>query len=211
MELILSLIGNDKILQRVSQSCWIFCFRKSILPHWGIIAIVYVCKRRCSCFIWYQPLKDLNKVVHSFNSLRKQPTFGDATAGFPAKWRLRNVHRNSILITRHYPDRVQGKSVLQPAIRASCSYLALVHRSLQLAPKPFLISRIDYNPSIIWISPQNSNGLSGKLRTKITSPIAKSTTPGLSDMTFLARCQSCQSWLVLLIAHASWEIWFNQS
>ena len=162
MELILSLIGNDKILQRVSQSCWIFCFRKSILPHWGIIAIVYVCKRRCSCFIWYQPLKDLNKVVHSFNSLRKQPTFGDATAGFPAKWRLRNVHRNSILITRHYPDRVQGKSVLQPAIRASCSYLALVHRSLQLAPKPFLISRIDYNPSVIWISPQNSNGLSGK-------------------------------------------------
>ena len=180
MELILS-FGNDKILQRVSQSCWIFCFRKSILPHWGIIAIVYVCKRRCSCFIWYQPLKDLNKVVHSFNSLRKQPTFGDATAGFPAK----KEHRNSILITRHYPDRVQGKSVLQPAIRASCSYLALVHRSLQLAPKPFLISRIDYNPSVIWISQKNSTCPSGKLR-KITRPIAKSTSPGLLDTTFFA-------------------------
>ena len=36
-------------------------------------------------------------------SLRKQPTFGDATTGFPAKWRLRNERRNSILMTRHYP------------------------------------------------------------------------------------------------------------
>ena len=37
-------------------------------------------------------------------SLRKQPTSGDATTGFPAKWRLRNEGRNSILMTRHYPD-----------------------------------------------------------------------------------------------------------
>ena len=37
-------------------------------------------------------------------SLRKQPTFGDATTGFPAKWRLRNERRNSILMTRHYQD-----------------------------------------------------------------------------------------------------------
>ena len=37
-------------------------------------------------------------------SLRKQPTFGDATTGFPAKWRLRNEGRNSLLMTRHYPD-----------------------------------------------------------------------------------------------------------
>ena len=39
-----------------------------------------------------------------FLSLRKQPTFGDATTGFPAKWHLRNEHRNSILMTCHYPD-----------------------------------------------------------------------------------------------------------
>ena len=37
-------------------------------------------------------------------SLRKQPTFGDATTGFRAKWHLRNERRNSILMTRHYPD-----------------------------------------------------------------------------------------------------------
>ena len=36
--------------------------------------------------------------------LRKQPTFGVATTGFPTKWRLRNERRNSILMTRHYPD-----------------------------------------------------------------------------------------------------------
>ena len=36
-------------------------------------------------------------------SPRKQPTFGDATTGFPAKWRRRN-ERNSILMTRNYPD-----------------------------------------------------------------------------------------------------------
>ena len=37
-------------------------------------------------------------------SLRKQPTFGDATTSFPAKWRLRNKCKNSMLVTCHYPD-----------------------------------------------------------------------------------------------------------
>ena len=37
-------------------------------------------------------------------SLSKQTTFSDATSGFPAKQRLRNERRNSILMTRHFPD-----------------------------------------------------------------------------------------------------------
>ena len=37
-------------------------------------------------------------------SLRKEPTFCDTTTGFPAKSRLRNKRRNSILMTRHYPE-----------------------------------------------------------------------------------------------------------
>ena len=41
-------------------------------------------------------------------SLRKQPTFGKATTGFPAKWRLRNSCRNSILMACHYPDLVSA-------------------------------------------------------------------------------------------------------
>ena len=50
----------------------------------------------------------------------------------------------------------------------------------------FLISRIDYSASVIWIFPKYSTCPSGKLRTKITSPIAKSTSPRLSDTTFFA-------------------------
>ena len=44
----------------------------------------------------------------AFTSLRKQPTFCDATTGFPAKWCLRNKPRKSILMTcqyrHHYSD-----------------------------------------------------------------------------------------------------------
>ena len=42
-------------------------------------------------------------------SLRKQPTLGDATTGFPAKWRLRNERRKSMTddasLIQFYPDR----------------------------------------------------------------------------------------------------------
>ena len=38
-----------------------------------------------------------------WSSLRKQQTFGNAAAGFLAKWHLRNKSRNSLLMT-HYPD-----------------------------------------------------------------------------------------------------------
>ena len=45
-----------------------------------------------------------NSLVQLRNSLRKQPTFGDATTGFPTKGCQRNERRNSILMTCHYPD-----------------------------------------------------------------------------------------------------------
>ena len=45
--------------------------------------------------------------------------------------------------------RVQRKSVLHLAIRASCSEHVLALKSFQLAPEPFLMNRIDYNPSVI--------------------------------------------------------------
>ena len=54
-----------------------------------------------------------------------------------------------------------------------------------------MISRIDYNPSVIWISPKGSTCLSDKLRVNITSPIAKSTSPSLLGMTFFARWVKC--------------------
>ena len=45
-----------------------------------------------------------NRKLSRQASLRKQPTFGGAITGLPAKWRLRNERINSILMTRHYPD-----------------------------------------------------------------------------------------------------------
>ena len=45
-----------------------------------------------------------NNCLKCTSSLRKQPTFGDATTGFPAKRRLTKERRNSILMTCHYPD-----------------------------------------------------------------------------------------------------------
>ena len=60
---------------------------------------------------------------------------------------------------------------------------------ISTSPKNFLISRIDYTlPSVIWTPQKNFTSPSGKLRTEFTSPIAKSTSPGLSDTTFFARC-----------------------
>ena len=56
-----------------------------------------------------QPSKNTSNARYSVSSviqrasLRKQ-TFRDAAGGFPAKQRLRNECRNSILMTRHYPD-----------------------------------------------------------------------------------------------------------
>ena len=98
------------------------------------------------------------------------------------------------LFILHVSILTQGarKSVLQPVIGASFSYHVLALKSFQLAPKPFLISRIDYNPSVIWISPQNSTFPSCKLKTKITSPIAKSTSPRLLETTFFARYWNSQ-------------------
>ena len=80
--------------------------------------------------------------------------------------------------------RVQRKSVLQPAIWANCSQHVLAHKSFQLAPKPYLNFK--------------KKKQHGEVLTKITSPIAKSTIPGLSDMTFFTLCvRHTHSWFRL--------------
>ena len=68
----------------------------------------------------------------------------------------------------------------------------LAHESFQLAPKPFLISRIDYNTSVIWISQKKFTCSSGKLKTEFTGPKPKSTSPRLSNTTFFA-CWICHN------------------
>ena len=58
-------------------------------------------------------------VYNTLSSLRKQPTFCDATNGFPAKWHLRNDPGNSIMMTRHYPD-LGSASIISRAAHEIC-------------------------------------------------------------------------------------------
>ena len=50
-----------------------------------------------------------------------QQTFGNATTGFPAKWRLRNERRHSmaIMMTRHYPDLGSASDWLNQIFQAA--------------------------------------------------------------------------------------------
>ena len=90
------------------------------------------------------------------------------------------------------PCRVQRQSFLLLAIQASWSKHLQAKMSFQLAPKMFwwveLISQFfcKLNSSKYFTCP------SGKLRREFTSPIAKSTSPGLSETTFFARCHASQ-------------------
>ena len=85
--------------------------------------------------------------------------------------------------------RVQRKSFLQLAIRASWSSHLLAQTLFQLAPKIFwwteLISQFFCKLNSSKYFPCRS----GKLRTEFTSPIVKSAGPRLSDITFFAHCK----------------------
>ena len=70
----------------------------------------------------------------------KQPTFCDATTRFSAKCRLRNVRRNSILITCHYSDQSSASdwscregNLLQP-IRSTTQILVVTRHQYGISP-----------------------------------------------------------------------------
>jgi len=69
------------------------------------------------------------------SSLRKQLTFGNATTGFPTKWRLRNECKNPILMTRHYPDLANASdwscrvgNLIQPIRSTTQIWLVTCHQ-----------------------------------------------------------------------------------
>ena len=69
------------------------------------------------------------------SNLRKQPTFGNTTTGFPAKWHLRNNHRNSILMMINYPDLVSASDwsclvgyLIQPIRSTTHIWVATCHQ-----------------------------------------------------------------------------------
>ena len=64
-----------------------------------------------------------NVIIKSI--LRKQATFRNLTTGFPAKWRLRNERRNSILMMFHYPDLGSDTSSVRGFSSALVSQMSL--------------------------------------------------------------------------------------
>ena len=87
--------------------------------------------------------KEITKDV----SLTKQPTFRDATTGFPAKWRLRNERRNSILMTCQYPHLgrtsdwwYRERNLLQP-IRSTAQIWAMTRHQYGI---PALVSQTSF-------------------------------------------------------------------
>ena len=74
-------------------------------------------------------------------SLRKQPTFGKATTGFPAKWRLRKEHRNYILMTRHYPDLGSASDWLNQISHAA--------RPIRSTTQIWVVTRHQYGISVL--------------------------------------------------------------
>ena len=103
---------------------------------------------------------------------------------FILSWPITAKLRTCILATK---PRVQRKSFLKLAIRASWSYYFLAQTSFQLAPKKFWWAELISQFFCKLNSSKNFTCPLGKLRTEFTSLIVKSTSPGLWDTTFFAR------------------------
>ena len=97
--------------------------------------------------------------------------------------------------------RVQRKSFLQLAIRASWSKHLLAQTSFQLAPKAFRRAELISHFFCYSNSSKNITCPSDKLKTDFTSPTAKSTSPGLSDTTFFARWLD-NTFFISLVSHS---------
>ena len=74
-----------------------------------------------------------------------------------------------------------------PFGQTEASIILLAQMSLQLAPKAFWRAELLSKFFCYSNSSKNITCPSGKLKTEFTSPIAKSTSPRLSDTTFFAR------------------------
>ena len=81
-----------------------------------------------------------------YPNLRKKRTFRNATTGLPAKWRLRNDRRNSILMTRHYPgarfSKGPPKNLSGPIARANFKIRSCWIAAQFLARKPVNFLRL---------------------------------------------------------------------
>ena len=72
---------------------------------------------------------------------------------------------------------------------------------ISTSPKNFLTSRIDFTVLLLFKFLKNITCLLGKLKTEFTSPIVKSTSPGLSDTTFFAHLPGQNPQLLMALSH----------
>ena len=116
--------------QKPDSRTLVVCFQsrwKSVLPNYTLLTPLR-CKKK------YQPEK-------TGDILRRHQKIG-----FPGKWRLRNKHRNSIQITRYYPDIGSGPDwscrvgyLLQPIRSTTTSSVWILSR--HFAGKPVVASQ----------------------------------------------------------------------
>ena len=103
---------------------------------------------------------------------------------------IRTFELSKVCFCLLYINITQGaKKILFTACHSGKLELAFTTQtSFQLAPKAFcpaeLISQFFFYSNCS----KNITCPSSKLKTELTSPITKSTSPGLSDITFFARC-----------------------
>ena len=92
--------------------------------------------------------------------------------------------------------RVQRKSFLQLAIRASWSWHLLAQTSFQLAPKTFWLAELISQFFGYLNSSKNITCPSHKLKTECTRPIAKSTSPGYRTLLSLQTEYTLKPWIL---------------
>ena len=101
---------------------------------------------------------------------------------------MKDIHFFSIFIIFiliKYPRKQDAKKIIFTACHSGMLKLAFTSPGvISTSPKTFLTSRIDFTVLLIRI-PQKGSAF--------TSPIAKSTSPGLLDTTFFARCSKVSS------------------
>ena len=108
--LIVAFAVTVAIWPREVVSCRDFILR-AVATFWAMSLVGLIYPGRASVIALKHPQKRLQVICceksnfQLLSYLRRQlPTFCDAATGLPAKWRVRNEHRNSMLIMCHYPN-----------------------------------------------------------------------------------------------------------
>ena len=101
------------------------------------------------------------------------------------RWAVLHFHRfNSEIVTNRQPQG--AKKITFTACQLKLAFTSA--DVISLAPKTFWLAELISQFSCYLNFSQNITRLSGKWKTEFTSPIAKSTNPGLSDTTFFTHC-----------------------